>query len=83
MGHTGWGRDRQTDRQHQDEAPGGRGCGKGAARGPGEPSGWGGMANVINIPGSLSENQNPNSKNATLRVRRDPGAHPVQALISS
>lgn len=54
-------------RQHRDEAPGKRGCRKREARGPWEPSGWGGTANVTDIPGGLSENQNPNSKNATLK----------------
>lgn len=50
---------------------------------PGEPSGWSGTANVRDIIGGLSENQNPNSEDAILRVRRDPGAHPVHMLISS
>lgn len=81
-GHTGGGKNRQTDitktkLQEEEDA------GRERPGDPGEPSGWGGTVNVRDIIGGLSENQNPNSEDAILRVRRDPGAHPVHMLISS
>lgn len=83
-GTHGWGKE-QTDRQTDSIETKLREENAGRERpgDPGEPSDWGSTANVRDILGGLSENQNPNSDDAILRVRRDPGAHPVHVLISS
>lgn len=44
----------------------------------GKQAGWGTAADVKDILGNLSENQNLNNEKAIFRVRRAPRGHPAQ-----
>ena len=44
----------------------------------GKQSGWGSAADVKDMLGNLSENQNLNHEKAIFRVRRAPRGHPAQ-----